>query len=884
MTREATAPVPVGRPPADPTSAEPFVRLVTRVVGGVPGRHAGRTTSRWWNPLTVAYVVGAIGWLLAWLRYIPCRQVAWNDAPNVWLNQCYTDIVPLYGGRGLADGNTPYFDTGQYQVLEYPVGTGYFLELARLITRALGAPQGPGLDSQQLIDAGNRFMAVNVVLLFALFLVAIWAHVRGSLGREWDVMMFVASPSIALTGLINWDMVPVALTAVGVMLWARGRPTLAGVALGLSMAAKLYAGFLLGPLLLLCLRSARMKQFGLTVVGFVVAWVAVNLPVIVYAPEQWMAFWTFNTDRKGDFGSIWYLGELWKAPMPDLNLWSTGLFLVGCVLVGVLILLAPQRPRLGQAFFLVLMAFLMTNKVYSPQYVLWALPFLAICRPRWRDWVIWTIGEWSYVMAIWGHLGGFLQPGDGQGEKLFWLATILRLATEAYVVVVVVRAVWNPQRDLVRAARFAGAGRGAYVDDPSGGCLDGAPDARWFDRLSRGGRAWLGGDLGLVGRDIDFWGLVPRVRTRLRDDRVALFGVGGIWLATRLALLAVAVFVVATTPDARFGQIFANWDVQHFVGIAEKGYLADPKRMAFFPGLPLVLAAFTKIGIPAVTAGVLVSLVASLVAAWALYRLGGFWAAALWLIAPTMVFTFVPYTEALFCALAFWAWVRAREDRWALAGVLAAGAASIRVSGLFLVFALGIMVLTWPVHDGEARLPGMLRRGVWLVLPLAVIGAYMVYLHGLTGSWNAWNQAQQAGWSRGWTWPWTSVMNTIPVVQPGGYADHPGWAIIFRFEIISMIVGLIATGWLVARRLWAEAAWVAVQVLAFATSYWLFSVNRAVLLWFPVWVIAAELIRWRPATSGARTLKGVGLVGWVCVSLGVGLWWAKTFYLGQWSS
>ena len=57
-------------------------------------------------------------------------------------------------------------------------------------------------------------------------------------------------------------------------------------------------------------------------------------------------------------------------------------------------------------------------------------------------------------------------------------------------------------------------------------------------------------------------------------------------------------------------------------------------------------------------------MVGSAVAAAALLRLGGPWAAVAWLFAPTAVFTTVPYTESVFCALAFWAWERARADRW----------------------------------------------------------------------------------------------------------------------------------------------------------------------------------------------------------------------------
>ena len=58
------------------------------------------------------------------------------------------------------------------------------------------------------------------------------------------------------------------------------------------------------------------------------------------------------------------------------------------------------------------------------------------------------------------------------------------------------------------------------------------------------------------------------------------------------------------------------------------------------------------------------------------------------------MFTTVPYTESLFCAAAFWAWERARADRWPAAAVLAASACTLRVSGLFLIGALLVMIIT----------------------------------------------------------------------------------------------------------------------------------------------------------------------------------------------
>ena len=60
-------------------------------------------------------------------------------------------------------------------------------------------------------------------------------------------------------------------------------------------------------------------------------------------------------------------------------------------------LAAPTRPRLAQLAFLCVLAFLLTTKVWSPQYSLWLVPLLALARPRWRLSLVWQFVE----IAVW---------------------------------------------------------------------------------------------------------------------------------------------------------------------------------------------------------------------------------------------------------------------------------------------------------------------------------------------------------------------------------------------------------------------------------------------------------------------------------------------------
>ena len=100
------------------------------------------------------------------------------------------------------------------------------------------------------------------------------------------------------------------------------------------------------------------------------------------------------------------------------------------------------------------------------------------------------------------------------------------------------------------------------------------------------------------------------------------------WLISRLLMVGVALWVGMTTGRSP-GDMLANWDVQHYFDIATHGYLAD-NSIAFFPGWPLVLRAFSMVGVPMLWAGVGIAVICSAFAAAALYRLGGPIAAVVW--------------------------------------------------------------------------------------------------------------------------------------------------------------------------------------------------------------------------------------------------------------
>jgi hypothetical protein len=324
------------------------------------------------------------------------------------------------------------------------------------------------------------------------------------------------------------------------------------------------------------------------------------------------------------------------------------------------------------------------------------------------------------------------------------------------------------------------------------------------------------------------------------------------WVTTRIAVALLALGTLWTIADGASADVHSwlsgwdHWDTGLFVKIAHFGYRGNPAHysdrgvVAFFPGEPLLLHAVHWIVPNWIAAGLLISAVAGAIASVALARIGvldagrlaGSRAPLYLVLSPYAVFLFAVYSESLFLAFALPAWLAAKRGRWMLAGALGAGAASVRITGLFLAAALIVQWIVEPVGRRRWRdLPPLL-------LPLAVIAGYAGYTRAITGDWLAWPHAQQDYWGRSFTAPWTALHTTWAAATDPRQGPAYEWA--FRAEIASMALGVILCVVLLLRRRWAELVYVGGQVAALSTSSYYLSIARTTLLWWPLWLLLAE--------------------------------------------
>jgi uncharacterized membrane protein len=467
------APVPAADHHVNPSQEDAFVRGASEIVGGPIGEHAAQPqpAGRIWTPARIVIALAVMVFALHWIQKSPCQDGAWQNNEQ-YTHFCYTDVLALYWAEHLHEGAVPYFD----HPVEYPVLTGLFMGVLGLPVHELGT-------ASPTLNQGQAFYNLNALVLSAFGVAAI--AVVGALRRRrpWDAAMLALAPALVVTATVNWDLFAVGLTAFFLYAWSKRWPVAAGILLGLAAAAKFFPLFLAGPLIVLAIRTGRWRSALITVGTGALTWAAVNAPVFLFAREGWNRFWELSSERAIDWGTLWYIGNHapssegpnaglapfgWLgANIPTLNLLTYVLFGLGCLGVLMLAMRAPVRPRLAQLCFLVVALFLLTSKVWSQQFVLWLLPLAVLARPRWGAFLVWQVAEIGYFLAFYAQMlnvsGQFTIP-----EGTFVLAATMRWATVAALVVLVVRDIMQPDRDVVRRI---------YGDDPDGGDFAGTLDA-----------------------------------------------------------------------------------------------------------------------------------------------------------------------------------------------------------------------------------------------------------------------------------------------------------------------------------------------------------------------------------------------------------------------
>jgi len=322
----------------------------------------------------------------------------------------------------LLEGKLPYRDFN----LEYPPFALLPFVIPRMV--ALGLAKNYYIYAFLFLLENILFSTINMLLL--LRVVSVYA----SQPQRIRVLVFYTLFTLIISPVLLWryDLFPTVLTVVALVAVLSNRPTLAGISLGLGVAAKLYPLVLLPVFTVYFFTNKSYRAILNIWLGTLGAVFLSFLPFLITTKDKLFSFLDYHKERGLQIESLpaglislvhkWGLIELKTvagygsrnivSPLDDIVLAVLPLLLIILyisMLVSCWYRFREERSKselmkvdsLVAYTLLALLIFIITNKVFSPQYIVWIIPFAALLKPRHAILML-GVCITTYIMASFG--------------------------------------------------------------------------------------------------------------------------------------------------------------------------------------------------------------------------------------------------------------------------------------------------------------------------------------------------------------------------------------------------------------------------------------------------------------------------------------------------
>jgi uncharacterized membrane protein len=317
--------------------------------------------------------------------------------------------VHLYGGfaESVFDGRVPYRDF----FMEYPPG-------------ALAVFLPPQVASHAHYNAAFKALMALCGLATILLVALILQRLAVSAAQLWAAVLLLALSPVALgpISLNTYDAWPTLLTVAALFLLLTGAPVVALAVLAVAFAAKVYPLALLPPALVFVWRTSGRRVAVGAAAAFCATAAVVIVPFLALAPHGLVESFRAQAarglqveslggtllavaDRLGIYDAtvvhktapaISY--ELAGSLPKVLAAASSAMQIAAVLLVGWLYARGRDEPRrLVVAFAAAIAGFLAFTRFFSPQYLVWLVPFVAFLEPA-----AWAVAAASLVLGqVW---------------------------------------------------------------------------------------------------------------------------------------------------------------------------------------------------------------------------------------------------------------------------------------------------------------------------------------------------------------------------------------------------------------------------------------------------------------------------------------------------
>lgn len=315
------------------------------------------------------------------------------------------EIYYQYSTRWL-NGDIPYGDFA----MEYPPLALLAFSLPHLLAA------GQDLTLQEYT---RFFLLENILISLVLALIMLRVAQAWKPGPRQKVKSMALLTVALVIGapILAWrfDLFPALLTLLGLYLLIANKPTAAGFSLGVAVGVKLYPLVILPVMGIYWLAKRDWASLRRFIFGGALSLIAIA-PFYFLSPESFFSFLSYHQQRGLEveslssglillgktmgFGSAQIVhnysafhlaspyAEIALRWLPYITLASFAILLASCY-AHFKKVSAPQGPipidSLLAYTVIALLAFIATNKVFSPQYLIWVLPFLPLLRLRYAS-------------------------------------------------------------------------------------------------------------------------------------------------------------------------------------------------------------------------------------------------------------------------------------------------------------------------------------------------------------------------------------------------------------------------------------------------------------------------------------------------------------------
>ena len=333
-----------------------------------------------------------------------------------------TSLYFNYSSRVVALGQLPYQDFA----VEYPPLALVFLTLPRLI-------------AANSATYANVF-AIEILLFSLLGLLLISALARRLNLSLWKTLAIYTLALLAIGPIIahRYDLIPAIIVLLALYTFSQGKHKTSWALLAVGVMTKIYPAILAPIFLLYYWRHRQNRQAIVGIATFAITTAVIMAPFLLLSPDGLLNSFSYHAQRglqcESTYSSFLLLGQMLGLTSVEME-FSFGSLNITSPLADVLAKVSPlvmlfslvavywffyksqsepavvqQTPslinqpdtaRIVSYSLLAMLAFIITNKVLSPQFIIWLYPLIPLVVGRWRrtSWLMFIlIGLMTYLV------------------------------------------------------------------------------------------------------------------------------------------------------------------------------------------------------------------------------------------------------------------------------------------------------------------------------------------------------------------------------------------------------------------------------------------------------------------------------------------------------